>query len=183
MKKENIIKLLKILLFILVIWIIGYLCGCIFNKRNTEIIPHITDTISFTKYDTITQTDIKYVDIINVDTVEVVKKETDTVYLPIIQKHYNDSLWNIWISGVEPLNLDSVNFIIPEKTITINNVKKVIDKSPHIYGGIGLNRFCGDFASMLIVSSQFNNRWLIGANIGVMNNKITYGLNVQIKIF
>lgn len=73
------------------------------------------------------------------------RKVTDTLYLPtpkdttplpIEQKHYVDTLADIYISGYEP-NIDSINYHIPTKTIYVDRVVEKQQKDPW-----HKNRFC-----------------------------------------
>ena len=73
------------------------------------------------------------------------RKVTDTLYLPtpkdttplpIEQKHYEDSIADIYISGFQP-NIDSINYHIPTKTIYVEKTIE-IEKTKKWYD----DRFC-----------------------------------------
>lgn len=66
------------------------------------------------------------------------RKVTDTLYLPtpqdttpipIEQKHYKDTLADIWVSGYEPM-VDSIHHHIPTKTIYVDRVVEKQQKDP-----------------------------------------------------
>lgn len=76
-------------------------------------------------HDTIekTVTEIKYKNIKTVDTIYLQTTDTTTA-LPVEQKHYTDSLSDIWVSGYKP-EIDSINYHIPQQTIYIDKVVEI----------------------------------------------------------
>lgn len=66
---------------------------------------------------------IKYRDRKVVDTLYLPTLK-DTTPLPIEEKHYNDSIADIYISGFQP-NIDSINYHIPKQTIYVDKVVEV----------------------------------------------------------
>lgn len=74
--------------------------------------------------------------------------EHDTVILPVMQKHYKDSLYDVWVSGYEP-NLDSIN--IYQRT---KSVKTVIFKKPKF--GVGLQFGVGYKNPYIGIGVQYN---------------------------
>ena len=130
-----------------------------------------SETYESIHYDTLTiyNTDTIYKDSIHIQ--ETIKEvlTLDTVYihdtvLITEQKHYKDSLSDIWISGISP-NLDSVHYYIPYKE-TIIEVEKVRQTErkwgcsliigPYIGYGIGVN------SNKVIISPELG----IGISIG-----------------
>ena len=84
-----------------------------------------TDTVTVVRIDTLTLREPVYITRRIVDTIRVVIRQTDTVYLPQEQRRYEDSLYTAWVSGYRP-RLDSirlyrsleVRYIIRERTLT-----------------------------------------------------------------
>ena len=108
-------RLLICITLVLVLWLTLVLSTNGHRKVSTTQDIAIADTIYNTiieeVHDTIYNTKPIFVEIKTVDTVFI----TDTTYLYVVQKHYQkNGLYDLWISGVEPLNLDS--FIIYQKT-------------------------------------------------------------------
>lgn len=96
------------------------------NNEVKTVVKHDTIVI----HDTIekTVTEIKYKNIKTVDTIYLQTTDTTTA-LPVEQKHYADSLSDIWVSGYKP-EIDSINYHIPTrieyitKTVEIEKPKK-----------------------------------------------------------
>lgn len=118
-----------VVLAVLVVGLLFFLCVN-FHANNPETKTVKTDTLYV--FDTI-EIKVPKDSIVYVD-----RKVTDTLYLPtpqdttpipIEQKHYVDTLADIWVSGYEP-NIDSIHYHIPqnttyiEKTIEIEKPKK-----------------------------------------------------------
>lgn len=100
---------------------------------------YVHDTIEIeVKKDSIVYRDRKVVDTLFLPTPQ------DTTLIPIEQKHYVDTLADIWISGYEP-TIDSIHYHIPrnttyvEKTIEIEKPKKWYEDrfcfTVGVYGG------------------------------------------------
>ena len=80
-----------------------------FTKRTpeqNEVIKEITivDTVRINTTDTITRYEPKYITQRVVDTLYI----TDTLFLPITQKHYSEpNMYDVWVSGYEA-KMDSI---------------------------------------------------------------------------
>ena len=89
---------------------------------------------------------IKYRDRKVVDTLYLPTPQ-DTTALPIEQKHYQDSISDIYISGYQP-QIDSIQYHIPYKTVYVDKVVEVPQQrkwyedrfviSAGVYAGYGL---------------------------------------------
>ena len=91
------------------------------EKEVKTVVYHDTIVI----HDTIekTVTEIQYKKIKTVDTIYLPTPDTITA-LPVEQKHYSDSLSDIWVSGYKP-EIDSINYHIPQQTIYIDKVVEI----------------------------------------------------------
>lgn len=139
------------------------------NSESVETKELKPDTVFLHKYDTIKLTEIKYKDRKVVDTLYITTNNNSTLSLPIVQKLFsNPSLYNIWVSGVEPLNIDSVNIFSKTEYKTITNYveREVYRETLRVYAGGGFYSFSGNLSPFMGVSIQTKNKWLIGANFG-----------------
>ena len=109
------------------------------------------DTLSFINTivirDTLVDTLVVYKDRIVKDTVMIHDTVTGIdVYLPIVQQHYSEKgRYDLWISGVEPLNLDRIDIYkeVEYKTITntVTKTQYVYPKNNELYLGGGFYSF------------------------------------------
>lgn len=134
------------------------------------------DTLSFINTivirDTIIDTLVIYKDKIVKDTVRI----SDTnlgfdVYLPIIQKHYGEKgRYDLWISGVEPLNLDRIDIYkeVEYNTVTntVTKTQYVYPKNNELYLGGGFYSFLDTFTPVVNVSLKTKKNALISLNLG-----------------
>lgn len=134
------------------------------------------DTLSFINTlvirDTIIDTLVIYKDKIVKDTVRI----SDTnlgfdVYLPVVQKHYSEKgRYDLWISGVEPLNLDRIDIYkeVEYKTITntVTKTQYVYPKNNEFYLGGGFYSFLDTFTPVVNVSLKTKKNALISLNLG-----------------
>lgn len=175
---------------IIILLLLLSLCACLTNFRKETIVKEVRtiDTIYSTKvsYDTITIKEIVYKDKHIVDTVYVKTDSNSVVILPVLQKHYGiDNLYDIWISGIEPLNMDSIT-VYPK---TINSTTTVYEdkivyketKKPTLFIGGGFYSFSDTFTPNIGVSLSIRQKWLISANYGF--NGEMYDINVKYKLF
>lgn len=114
------------------ILILGVVIVCLLLSPKTEekevktVVLHDTTVV----HDTIekTVTEIQYKKIKTVDTIYLPTPDTITA-LPVKQKHYSDSLSDIWVSGYKP-EIDSIKYHIPQQTIYIDKVVEVEIEKP-----------------------------------------------------
>jgi hypothetical protein len=189
MKKDFFVHIFSLLMIALLAC--GWSRSCERN-RNLLSAPSAPDTCIVEKtiyiHDTIFKDKIIYKE----------KKVTDTLYiethgepiisLPVVQKHFgNTNYFDIWISGVEPLNLDSTRIYqkTEYKTETIYQDRVVYQdkESPklELFLGGGFYSFSDVFIPKVGISTKVGQKWFISANIGF--NKNTYDISVNYKIF
>lgn len=157
-----------------------------FTKRTpeqNEVVKEITivDTVRIIQTDTITRYEPKYITQRVVDTLYI----TDTLFLPITQKHYSEpNLYDVWVSGYEA-KMDSIKtynkteYEYVEKEVT----REVVKNKYELYLNGGLNAFSGTFIPKLGVTLTAPNKTLYNVNFGLYNGKITYEIGVGIKLF
>ena len=171
------------LLYIVVIVVLVALLFA--SKRQIKVVENrVTDTIVKTSIDTITNYIPKY----------IVKKKVDTLYLPtnnedkvavtIEQRHYQEKdVYDAWVSGYCP-SLDSIKTYprIEYRTIT-NNITKEIHKSTlDFYPYIGFRRLDDKIGQVIGLTIKMPKKWMYSAEIGVMDNKMMYGLSLGYKL-
>lgn len=134
------------------------------------------DTLSFINTivirDTIIDTLVIYKDKIVKDTVRI----SDTnlgfdVYLPVVQKHFSEKgRYDLWISGVEPLNLDRIDIYkeVEYNTVTntVTKTQYVYPKNNELYLGGGFYSFLDTFTPVVNVSLKTKKNALISLNLG-----------------
>lgn len=157
-----------------------------FTKRTptqNEVIKEITivDTVRYTQTDTITLYEPKYIAKRVVDTLYI----TDTIFLPIVQKHYSErGMYDVWVSGYEA-KMDSIKtynkteYKYIEKEVT----QEVVVNKYELYLNGGLNAFSGTFIPKVGISIITPKKTLYNANLGLYNGEITYEVGVGIKLF
>lgn len=112
-------------LIMLVVLFIIFLSKTSQNANKGHLNEIHTDTVVLvdTQFIEVPVEKIKYRDRKVVDTVYLTTPQ-DTTPLPIEQKHYNDSIADIYISGFQP-NIDSINYHIPKQTIYVDKVVEI----------------------------------------------------------
>lgn len=107
------------------------------------------------------------------------------VEIPISQAYYHeDSLYDAWVSGYEP-RLDSIHVIAKNKETIINKTitNVVYQKKYKLYGDIGfLMAHDGRFYPQVGVSIATPKKWLVGAKIGLYEQKPMYSLSIGYNI-
>lgn len=163
----------------------GFLIGFLLKTGGEPVVRYIyeTDTIVESHIDTLTE----YYPEPYADTVvEYVEVSGDTV-LSVHQKHYHtDSTYDVWVSGIEPLSLDSINVCNKTEFVTVTNTitNTILDERWRVYGFGGFSHVCERFVPEVGVSISSPQKWLISAKIGY-DTKLgtTYGINIGYKIF
>lgn len=180
--KKNLLYILVCILCVLIGFLVAPLTGCC--DREPEVrVEYKTDTIRETVLDTL----VDYYPISKHDTVfECIYIPSDTI-LYIVQKHYSkDSMYDAWISGIEPLSLDSI--LVPKhiETVTVNNVEihTVVEQKWNMYV---LGGFRGDtmgFSPEVGICISSPKKLSLGLNLGIRHKLgLTYGINIGYKIF
>lgn len=173
-------------LYLSIISVLVVVCFLSFSRgKKTDVVEkHTTNTLYHTKTDTFTIMKPVYVENKTIDTVYVPTYGVDTVSLPVIQKQYTQpKMYDIWISGVEPLNLDSVSIFKDTEYITItNDIERTVYKEKWgIYGFVGLNSISRNFYPKVGVLFTAPKKWLISAEIGLYGKSVFYGVNIGYK--
>lgn len=116
------------------------------NEPFLPIIKTDSVVITDTVYIEIPVEKIKYKEITKVDTLYLTTPQ-DTTLLPIEEKHYQDSISDIYISGYQP-NIDSIYYHIPRQTIYVDRTIEIEKPKSFwqdrfiftvgVYGGYGL---------------------------------------------
>lgn len=156
------------------------------NHHTSNVITKTTtDTLIITKYDTIRDTIPQVVMHRVVDTITVQTQDSTTsVQLPIEQKHYSKpSLYDVWVSGYQP-RLDSVKMYnkMVYGTITNEVVREVKKRRLGIYPYVGVNVLNEHVGGKIGIMLTTKGSWAFGGEVGVMNDKVYYGINIGCKI-
>ena len=155
------------------------------SKRQIKVVENrVTDTVIKTIIDTITKYKPKY----------VTKKTTDTIYLPandknevaleIEQKHYqDDGVYDAWISGYQP-RLDSIKTYprVEYRTITNNITNEIYKSTLEFYPYVGFKRLDDKVGQVIGLTMKMPKKWIYSAEIGVIDNKMMYGVTVGYKL-
>lgn len=180
MNKNNLLTLLIIALSII--------CFISFFKKEDKVIEVVesvmTDTIYIHKYDTIVIQQPKYITKTVTDTI-FVTGEYETISLPVEQSYYAENgKYELWVSGYKT-SLDSIKVYNTTEQIVVKNevIKNIYPQCYRIYAGGGFYAFSRTFIPFASISIATPKKFLIGANLGVYDNKAVYGLNVQYRIF
>ena len=108
--------------------------------------------------------------------------------LPVVRKHYNSAaLYDIWVSGIEPLRLDSVRIYregeMTERISYVDRVEYREFREPlfSLYVSGGFYSIYGDFVPNVGISAMIGRKWLISADLGVGVD--IFGIGINYKIF
>ena len=105
--------------------VVGIIIICLLlTPKNEE-----KEVITLVKNDTVVVHDtivkkikeVKYKEVRKIDTIYLT---SNSIPLPIEQKHYSDSIADIYISGYEP-NIDSINYHIPQQTVYVDKIVEI----------------------------------------------------------
>lgn len=146
-----------------------------------------TDTVVIfeTKIDTITEYVFKEVEKKTIDTVYIETENKPFLALPVVSKHFaKENLYDLWISGVEPLKMDSIKLYQQsrQETIVITNKSLLKPKTTNLFANVGIISFDGVLAPKIGVSIKTKKERLYGLEIGSYEGKMFYGVNVGFKI-
>ena len=145
----------------------------------------VADTTVYLVTDTFTEYKIEYIDRVVKDTIYI--DNTKDNLLLLVQKHFsNVGMYDVWVSGVEPLGIDSIK-VYPKteyRYITQTNTIRS-NKGTDIYGVVGFNRFDGMYSSNIGIYASTNRKFLYGAEIGLIDAKwyicVKCGFNINNK--
>ena len=155
------------------------------SKRRIKVVENrVTDTILQVKIDTITQYFPKYVTKKTTDTIYLQASDKNEVALEIEQKHYSENgIYDAWISGYKP-QLDSIKTYprVEYRTITNNITKEIYKSTIDLYLYIGFKRLDDKVGQVIGLTIKTPKKWMYSAEIGVMDNKMMYGVTVGYKM-
>lgn len=173
----------KFHVFVLFILVLTVFAFELYRTRLSYITEEPTnvekrDTVFMYKTDTIIEYKTRYVEKRTVDTVFVEVNNT-ILPLPIVQKYFHKkNVYDLWVSGVEPLSLDSLIVYKQTEYATITKIEE--SRGVKLYAGGGLFSFRETITPYVGVSSSFEEKWLISANFGLNG---CFGVDVKFKIF
>lgn len=155
------------------------------SKRQIKVVENrVTDTILHLKIDTITQYVPKYVTKKTTDTIYLQANNKNEVAIEIEQKHYSENgIYDAWISGYKP-QLDSIKTYprVEYRTITNNITKEIYKSTIDLYPYIGFKRLDDKIGQVFGLTIKMPKKWIYSAEIGVMDNKMMYGVTVGYKL-
>ena len=155
------------------------------SKRQIKVVENrVTDTILKIRVDTLTKYVPKYVTKKTTDTIYLQSNNKNEVALEIEQKHYSENgIYDVWISGYKP-QLDSIKTYprVEYRTITNNITKEIYKSTIDFYPYIGFKRLDDNVGQVFGLTIKMPKKWIYSAEIGVMNNKMMYGVTVGYKL-
>jgi hypothetical protein len=176
----------NIVIFLLVLVIICLFLNIVTkkDKLSTEKETPITRTETIVIHDTIIKNRAEKPIITSViDSIlvfdTIIQNDTIIAYSPIIQKHYTDTTnYSLWVSGGEPLLLDSLFLYRNTEVRTIY----VEDKKMNMYmgGKIGVHKDA--IIPYFSIGMTTKNDWLIGIDFGYFDKTMMYGFDIKYKI-
>ena len=171
----------------LVICIVAYTVGKRSGCKEAKTVL-VTDTLvmDVTHYDTVWRDNIAYKWRTVKDTVYVRGVGGDSIKAAVVSKEYaEDSLYKVWVSGVEPLALDSIEVYrkTTERTVTVTNTIREEDNRMRVFVFGGINAYGGTFRPSVGISLEPTRKLAIGAEIGLdSRDRIYYGVKIGYNI-
>lgn len=169
---ENKLKIHKAIIYVLSGFLLAMVFFIIFDNKTSQNASKVANIKSI---DTIVVRDtlrievpvekIKYRDRKVVDTLYLPTPQ-DTTPLPIEQKHYQDSISDIYISGIQP-QIDKIEYHIPQQTIYVDKVVEV--EKPKSFWEDRFIFTVGVYGGYGIISKQPD--IFIGAGVGIRLGK------------
>lgn len=155
------------------------------SKRQIKVVENrVTDTILKIRVDTLTRYVPKYVTKKTTDTIYLQANDKNEVAIEIEQKHYSENgVYDAWISGYKP-QLDSIKTYprVEYRTITNNITKEIYKSTIDFYPYIGFKRLNDNVGQVFGLTIKMPKKWIYSAEIGVMDNKMMYGVTVGYKL-
>lgn len=155
------------------------------SKRQIKVVENrVTDTILKIRVDTLTRYIPKYVTKKTTDTIYLQANDKNEVALEIEQKHYSENgIYDAWISGYKP-QLDSIKTYprVEYRTITNNITKEIYKSTLDIYPYIGFKRLDDNIGQVFGLTIKMPKKWIYSAEIGIIDNKMMYGVTVGYKL-
>lgn len=176
-KKVHLIYLL--IIAVLVTLLFSFISKC--DGREVVVEKRVTDTLYTIKHDTIVEYVPKYITKKTIDTLYLPTNKEEVVSLPIEQRHYrNDSIYDLWISGYKP-QLDSIKTYprIEYRTITNNVTREIYKTTMDFYPYLGFRNFDSKVGQVIGLTIKMPKKWMYSCEIGVIDSKMYYGLNLH----
>lgn len=155
------------------------------SKRQIKVVENrVTDTILKIRVDTLTRYIPKYVTKKTTDTIYLKASDKNEVAIEIEQKHYSENgVYDAWISGYKT-QLDSIKTYprVEYRTITNNITKEIYKSTIDFYPYIGFRRLNDNIGQVFGLTIKMPKKWIYSAEIGVMDNKMMYGVTVGYKL-
>lgn len=155
------------------------------SKKQIKVVENrVTDTIIHLKIDTLTKYVPKYVTKKTTDTIYLQATDKNEVALEIEQKYYSENgIYDVWISGYKP-QLDSIKTYprVEYRTITNNITKEIYKSTIDFYPYIGFKRLDDNIGQVFGLTIKMPKKWIYSAEIGIMDNKMMYGVTVGYKL-
>ena len=167
------------------------------SDKVKEFGDSITDTLSF-------KSDTNIIEIVDTlkqdnDSARIVYKEKivkDTIYIrdtitkmvhptQVVQKYFSEpNKYDLWISGVEPLNVDKIYTYnqVEYRTITNTITQAIYPKCTEFYLGGGLFAFKGTFSPLVGISINTKRNMLIWLDYGYCKEGSIYAINAKFKL-
>ena len=172
----------------LVLCAVSYTMGKYSARGGGESVTASTDTLymDVTHYDTIYRESTAYRLRTVRDTVYVRGVGGDSIKAAVVSKEYaEDSLYRLWVSGVEPLTLDSIEVYrkTTERTVTVTNTVREEDNRMRVFVFGGFNAHYGTLRPNVGISLEPTRKLAIGAEIGLdCNDNVYYGVKIGYNI-
>jgi len=145
-----------------------------------------TDTLTIVVHDTVKIEKLVEVEKRVVDTVYVDSSEYKSGYgLELIQKHYKErDRYDLWISGIEPLGVDSIHLYdkIEYRDIIKYETRYVNKDVYSVYAGGGLSLISRTLTPYVSVSLSTPNKTLVTLNMGHFQGGYIYALDFKFNI-
>ena len=171
------------LVICVVAYTVGEHSGC---KEGKTVLVTDTLVMDVTHYDTVWRDNIAYKWRTVKDTVYVSGVGGDSIKAAVVSKEYaEDSLYKVWVSGVEPLALDSIEVYRKtiERTVTVTNTIREEDNRMRVFVFGGINAYGGTFRPSVGISLEPTRKFAVGAEIGLdCNDKVYYGVKIGYNI-
>lgn len=169
--------------YIVIVLLVVVLILSLTHPREVVVETHTTDTVTIVRVDTIRESFPHFVYEKVLDTIFIKKVSENGLKLPITQRYYANDLYQAWISGYKP-NLDSINVFnkVIERAVNHTVDRVVYPKTVDWYMNAGSMFIDKKAAPYLGLNVKFKNDLVIGANAGVYEKKMFYGLNVGFKL-
>lgn len=154
------------------------------NRNEVVIEKNTSDTVYAIKTDTYKVEKPIFITEAIVDTFLIKDSLNHEYIIPKTQKYYKDSIYEAWVSGYKP-NLDSINIYNQTKFVTITNTttKEIYPKTTAFYISLGGMYIGEQFAPKIGADFKFRNGMMIGANVGMYDKQVFYGLDFRFKLY